>query len=412
MLEKLKQKFVLIVVAFVGLVLAISLTATCVTSYENQQELISRSLDKSLNGELTSVPTITSSSSSERNRGLVTLVMDVSSAGIILQMSDDSTYMSQDTLKQTVEEALVATADAGTNAQNHVSWKKRTISDSTLRIAIVDTTTFDAMFVKLVMRDVQIFVVALALVWAIAHFLAKWTFAPLEEAWKQQKLFIADASHELKTPLTVILANLDILSKDKDLSSEDRHWIQTTKQEAITMKSLVGSLLQLAQLEEGSQKTGMLQGAENFDFSKEVSSCALEFDPIAFDAGASIETTIEPNLMLKANKEWTQRLIKILLDNACKYAKNGSKIYVRVSKAEKRICFKVTNFGDVIDPEDLPHVFDRFYRSDKARKHTGDATTESFGLGLAIAKSICESCGGSISVTSDAQAGTTFTCLL
>ena len=182
--------------------------------------------------------------------------------------------------------------------------------------------------------------------------------------------------------------------------------MESTADEASHMRSLVNDLLELARADEGASSGAMHR--TDVDFSDVVDSASLEFDAIAFERNCLIETDIEPDIHIDGDPNWIMRLSKILIDNACKYAAPGTTIDVKLSRASGHVTLSVTNQGNVIDPEDLPHLFDRFYRSDKAR----DRETGGFGLGLAIAKGIAEAHGGTISATSTAEAGTTFTVTL
>ena len=220
---------------------------------------------------------------------------------------------------------------------------------------------------------------------------------------------MADASHELKTPLAVIIANTQILANDPAIPAESKRWVESTADEAGHMKSLVTDLLELARADESA--TDGLTGArqhEDIDFSELVDSATLEFDAIAFERGCEIESSIEEGIHVQGDREWLERVTKILIDNGCKYAAAGTQVEVKLRRAGQHAQLDVTNFGQPIDAEDLPHVFERFYRTDKARART----TGGFGLGLAIAKSTVEAHGGKISVTSSEAAGTTFTVVL
>ena len=213
---------------------------------------------------------------------------------------------------------------------------------------------------------------------------------------------MADASHELKTPLAVILANTQILKESsEELPEESRRWVKSTADEAERMKGLVEGLLELARTEEGA---GNARRDEDVDLSGITEGEALQFDAVAFEQGCSIEASVAEDLHVKGDPDQLERLVKTLLDNACKYAESGTEVLVSLERQGQAAELSVTNHGAPIDPEDLPHIFDRFYRSDKARARE----TGGFGLGLAIAKGIVESHGGKISVTSSLEAGTRF----
>lgn len=167
------------------------------------------------------------------------------------------------------------------------------------------------------------------------------------------------------------------------------------------MRGLVESLLELARTEEGA---GSARRNVDVDLSSTVEGEALQFDAVAFEKGCLIETRVEPGVHVMGDPEQLARLTKTLVDNACKYASKDSQVTVTLSRHNGTAQLSVNNLGEPIPEEDLPHVFDRFYRSDKARTRQ----TGGFGLGLAIARGIAEGHGGKISVTSTQQDGTTF----
>jgi signal transduction histidine kinase len=259
----------------------------------------------------------------------------------------------------------------------------------------------------LLVRDLEIVVVGLAVLFAITYALANRALAPVAAAWEQQRRFVADASHELKTPLAVILANNEILEKDGGIPPESRRWIQSTADEARHMKSLVNDLLQLARADEGAVGVASAMQSEDLDLSDMVDRSALEFDAVAFEKGCMIDAQVEPGITMKGDREWMERLVRILIDNACKYCSANSTIRLVLRREGQHVVYSVNNQGPVIDPEDLAHVFDRFYRSDKARSRSD--SHGGFGLGLAIAKSTAEAHGGRIQATSTEADGTTFT---
>ena len=229
----------------------------------------------------------------------------------------------------------------------------------------------------------------------------------MARAWERQRRFVSDASHELKTPLAVILANTQILQGTEGIPEETRRWIDSTADEAGHMKGLVEDLLTLARADEQAATTAKAErNLESVDVSELVSRCALEFDAVAFERGCSIECSLVPGLHAPADQEGLKRVVRTLLDNATKYASEGTPVRVTLTGEGKHARLSVNNRGEVISPEDLSHIFDRFYRTDDARERQKNG---GFGLGLAIAKSLVESMGGKISATSDAASGTTFT---
>ena len=267
---------------------------------------------------------------------------------------------------------------------------------------------------------------------AISVFFSRWALRPVEEAWGKQRQFLADASHELKTPLTVILANTDIILKHSDRSvASQEQWLESTQHEALGMQDMVLSMLDLARLDAAADSGSLGNGLslERVNFSDLALGSLLQFESIAFDKQVNLVDDIDEDLYVMGDPGKLERLCGTLLDNACKYAPSGSIITatlrrqdasaVRADVAAVRqgevpqgdsVVLTVANEGEPVDPEDLPHLFDRFYRSDKARTH--ESSGNSYGLGLAIAASTVAAHGGCISATSAEGEGTTFTVLL
>ena len=430
MLARLRRQFVLISMALTGIVLVGVLGSTLFTTWTTQREIINESLEHALNDDMDKLPQMgprggKGGKSEDGDTRLLALAVDVSADGIVIKTSRAPVAINSTVLTEVVSEALESTSDTGAIKDLHIAWKRAFYADDydeyyfdiaddyedlgylpSARVAIVDTSAMDSAFSEQVKSDAIIVVVALAALYAVSSLLASWALAPVEQAWEGQRRFIADASHELKTPLAVIIANTDILAHDEGIPEESRRWVESTADEASHMRSLVNDLLELARADEGASSGAMHR--TDVDFSDVVDSASLEFDAIAFERNCLIETDIEPDIHIDGDPNWLMRLSKILIDNACKYAAPGTTIDVTLSRASGHVTLSVTNQGNVIDPEDLPHLFDRFYRSDKAR----DRETGGFGLGLAIAKGIAEAHGGTISATSTAEAGTTFTVTL
>lgn len=326
---------------------------------------------------------------------------DIDTSGVLIDSNQDFVSIDADKLQAAIEAALCSDVDEGTIPDEHIWWRTAQ-TPSGLRIAIADTESMDQALSKQLMKAIIIGLSALVALFILANILAKWALRPVSKAWEQQHQFVADASHELKTPLAVILANTQILSEDAgNLPEQDRRWISSTSEEAQRMRGLVEDLLELARTEEGA---GSARQNVIVDLSDVVEGQAMQFDAVAYEKGCAISTEVDPDLHVQGDPSQLERLTKTLVDNACKYAAQDSTIEVTLHKQNKELVLNVTNQGTPIDPEDLPHVFDRFYRSDKAR--TRD--TGGYGLGLAIAKGICESHAGKISCTSSKAKGTCF----
>ena len=405
MLKKLRREFVVITMALVGLVLVVALGTTLVSGYVNQANMINGALTRGLEEDLDFTPRFGEPDGDKGSRGpnLLTLSADVSSDGTIIAKS--SYYIDPDVLSQVIAEALTSSEDSGHNSTLHLSWM-RSQNETGWRISIVDTQYVESSLTRQTVTDVVIIILAMAVLFVIVWILSAWIMKPIQKTWESQRRFIPDASHELKTPLAVILANTQILLDDSHVQSDTRTWVESTNDEATHMKALVEDLLTLARTDE-AQADGAKRvlALEDLDFSELVDECAMEFDGVAFERGCTIESDIEPNIHLQGDRTQLSRAVRTLIDNATKYATKGTTVTVRLKKPEKRAVLTVNNASAPMDPEDLEHIFDRFYRSDKARSRE---ETGGFGLGLAICKGIVDAHGGSIKATSTAEEGTTF----
>lgn len=235
----------------------------------------------------------------------------------------------------------------------------------------------------------------------ISLYLAQWAVKPIAKSLEQQKQFVADASHELKTPLTVILANTDILLSNKEKTiAEQSKWIDYIKTEVERMTSLVNNLLFLAKTDDN--KNDIVFSEVNF--TDIVWSSILPFEPVAYEQGKAIESRIEDDVFLIGDEGKLRQLVVILLDNAIKYADPKGVITVLLNTQQDKIKLSVNNTGEPIPSEQLEEIFKRFYCVDKSRAREKGG----YGLGLAIAESIVSSHHGKISVASMEKDGTTF----
>lgn len=411
MFKQLRRKFIVITMVLTGTILIGVLGSTLWTTYTTQRDLVQEQLDRSIDNDLDEMP-LMGGKGPERDglrANMLVIALDVSSDGVILQTSRSPIIVNSSVLADVVDVALASEVDQGRIDDLHVAWCRAWKNISTLRIVIVDTSAMDSALTEQIWADLRIIVIALLINFFVVWWLSGWALKPVARAWEDQRRFVSDASHELKTPLAVILANTDILVHDEKIPPESQRWIESTQEEAEHMKSLVNELLELARADESASggATSALH-REQVDFSELVDSAALEFDAVAFERGCMLESKITPEISLMGDRVWLSRLVRILIDNACKYAAVGTTVEVNLSKTANHARLTVVNQGNPIEPEDLPHVFERFYRSDKVRTRG----TGGFGLGLAIAKSIVDAHGGKISVTSNEVEGTCFTVVL
>ena len=408
MLRRLRRKFIVIVMVLVGTVLVGVLGSTYLATVRTHEHMLESSLARSLSNGLDARPVMGERRPMDDDGmgQMLGLLVEANGSGIVLGISDAPIVIDSAALNKVISEVVNDGTLSGRDRDLHLAWEASYIDEGLWHVAIVDTTSSDAVVRQQAIKDLQIVCFALLVLFAITWWLSGWALQPVEQAWEQQRRFVADASHELKTPLAVILANTQILETHEGVTDDARRWVDSTNEEAEHMKALVGDLLQLARADEsvaGGAVSAMRR--EDVDLSELVEAAALEFDAVAFERGCSLETQVAEGVHVEGDPEWLERLTRILIDNACKYGAKGTDVTVTLARTGSRATLAVHNLGSPIDQEDLPHVFERFYRSDKARSREGEG---GFGLGLAIAKGIADAHGGSISVTSDEVTGTTF----
>ena len=407
MLDKLRREFTLIAFGLSGVVLLVALVMSFATNVTTQNDVTMSLLNRSLESGYAINPQM-GAKDREGTVGadaMLAVTLDVTPTGIVLNKSESPVGLDEDAMDEIIVKAVGNDETSGWDVSRHLAWASKSTAYG-LRIAICDTYSRDTSLAKQAASGLFICVVSLTALYVVARAMARRSIKPVSEAWDAQRRFISDASHELKTPLAVILANVQILQKSKAINEEDKRWIDRTADEAGHMKGLVEDLLTLARADEAKAgSVGATGPMVEIDLSEIVDESALEFDAVAFERGCTIECETMPGVKVRGDKQQLARVMNTLIDNATKYAAKGSIVKVRVVREGKKAKVEVNNAGGVIDPEDLAHLFDRFYRTDKARSRE---ETGGFGLGLAIAKSIVEAHGGKIWATSNAADGTTF----
>jgi len=222
----------------------------------------------------------------------------------------------------------------------------------------------------------------------ISILLARWAVKPVAVAWEQQRQFVADASHELKTPLTVILSNAQMLSgngDDSELREKLTTNILTVSQQ---MKDLVVKLLNSAQVDQG---IGTMEFSV-FNLSDTVSNAMLPFDSIFYEQEKELDNDIQENILIQGSPSHLVQVVDILLDNAQKYGSEHGHTWVSLKQQGTKHCLlTVANEGVPLSARECKDIFKRFYRSDAARERTG-----SYGLGLSIAEGIVKAHKGKI----------------
>lgn len=246
------------------------------------------------------------------------------------------------------------------------------------------------------------FVLCLGLLCLIGWAFSKRAVKPVEDAFTKQRELIANASHELKTPLSIVSTNIALIEDDKSKTvGENQKWFDNIDSYISRMDKLILDMLELSKLDAESSIS-----RQATDISSIVQGCVLSLEAVCYEKQLTVTTNIQPDIVIDSVASLFERLTLILLDNAIKYADEKGAITVSLSRTDKSTVLEVGNNGKGISKENLDRIFDRFYRSDSAR--TSDKNN-SFGLGLSIAKAICDNLSAKISVSSQIDGITKFT---
>ena len=393
MIQKLRRQFVAVCMALVALVLA----AVCGAAYhavrQNIEDLSRQMLQQVI------------SEDSGRGKTNPGVTIEIGGDQLLLpyftvNIWGDTAYITggtyadlEDTaaLRDILSQCLAQGTTEGTISDYHLRYLVR---DNGLyrKLAFVDMSMEQAMLARMIRSYLVIALAAMLVLLAIAVAASRWVTRPVEKAWKQQRQFLSDASHELKTPLTVILSNAELL-EGVGLTDKPARWSGNIRSEAKQMSSLVEQMLTLARADNGVRPVAM----EPVNLSDVATDCALAFEPVAFEAGKPLEDHIAEEVAVTGDADRLRRLISILVDNAVKYGAEGGTITLTLEKTDRQARLTVANPGEPIPPENLAHLFERFYRADTSR---GEKT--GFGLGLSIADTIAREHKGTLKAESDA----------
>ncbi len=273
------------------------------------------------------------------------------------------------------------------------------IGDSVYRIAFVDITDNVNALNDLLIILISVGIAMLIIIYFISMYFANKSIKPIENMWIKQKRFVADATHELKTPLTIISANTDlVLLNEKDTIKKQRKWLEFIKNETKGMNKLINELLNSAKAEE--EKIVF----KNVNISDALNETILIFETIIFEKNIKLTTNIEKEIFINTDVDKLIQVFKILIDNAVKYTDEKGTIHINLYKEKRKVYINVENTGVGIHKEDINFIFDRFYKGVKSRTDRKN----SFGLGLFIAKTIVNNLKGEITCASDEKL-TTFT---
>ena len=306
----------------------------------------------------------------------------ISLDGKVLEIKNDpATVYSDDALEQMAKNIIKEGKSTGT--LDNLTFLK-TDKNGYILVTFMDNTVVNESARSLFRYTLIFGGVALVVFFFLSRFLAKKIVAPLEESYQKQRQFISDAGHELKTPVSVVSANAELLSRQIG----DNQWLQNIQYENERMGMLVGQLLDLARTENVTPQM------ERIDFSRLVAGETLPFESVAFEKELALNTTITSGIAVEGNGAQLKQLTSILLDNAIRHSKPAGEVCLTLTGDHGIAELSVINTGDEIPTEHRDKIFERFYRMDPARS----GEDKHYGLGLAIAKAIVAAHHGHIEV--------------
>ncbi|MGN0509024.1 MAG: sensor histidine kinase [Ruminococcus sp.] len=403
MIKRLRKNIILVNILLVGTVILLIFAAVCINSYSSAKTELERSMNMIAERSLDDYKRPPEKFGEKKHdnqpsqlNSYITVAVDYE--GNILSRQESNATIDEDILSNSVSEAISSDKQVGEIGEYNLTYVKNEQIDRII-IVFADNSSVYSTLRNTILVCLGLFLASMAVIFLISLALSGIAVNPVKDAWNKQKQFVADASHELKTPLTVILANNNIMMSHKDSKVEDEiKWLQSTEDEAQHMKKLIDQMLFLAKSDAESSKTELTK----VNVSEIIEASSLNFEPIAFEKGILLDCEIEPDIIADSNATMLNQLSHILIDNAVKYSASNGIVNIKLLSRNDKLIFSVNNYGNVISKEELAHIFDRFYRAEKSR------TTKGYGLGLSIAQNITNCIGGKISVESSEDKGTTF----
>lgn len=306
----------------------------------------------------------------------------ISFDGQVLDVKNDSSEVYTNEDLETMARRIIA-GEEETGIQSNLAFYKADRHRYVL-VTFIDNTVVNDSAITLLRYTLIFGAGALVVFFFLSRFLAKKIVAPLEDSYQKQKQFISDAGHELKTPISVVSASAELLSREIG----DNQWLVNIQYENQRMGVLVGKLLDLTRTENLTPQTELL------DFSRLVAGEELPFESVAFEKGLALDSDITDGVMVEGNAAQLKQLVAILLDNAVSHSNENGEVYVSLIKEHGYARLTVMNRGEEIPVHQREQIFERFYRVDTVR----NGEDKHYGLGLAIAKAIATSHNGHIEV--------------
>lgn len=390
MFKKLRIKFIITLMILLTSLVAIVFSVVYIVSARNGENLLFSETSEVINSIKVNINGQISTRSKSLDDSVIAIYNPVNSEIYV------STNLSigKDEVQKIVDDIIAKNKVKGFVESNQYEFAfMRRNEPYGMQIVLHDASFYKASMVKLLIALILIGLVSLFILFVISVIIARKAIRPVEEAYNSQKRFIADASHELKTPLAVIKTNLDVLNaNERDTIINQKKWLEYIDFQTDRMSKLVNNLLYLAKAD-NNESLGVLS---KFNLSDAIMNMILTFEAVIYENNLELNCDISENIYFKGDREGINQLILILLDNAVKHSYKKTVVHVSLKQEKHKIYLYVQNVGDTIPKEDLGKIFERFYRVDKSRARERGG----YGLGLSIAMSIVDKYKGKISVES------------
>lgn len=388
-------------VLFGVLVLAL-LSSVYALAYVRMSFQVDDSLEQSIMAARSSSFLLPSSVQTDKLEPNSIIVFVDGTNGEIGYISDEG-YFSRETLDGVVDRVMDKSKQKGKIKidDHYLAYDLYRFYD-VVRIAIYDYSLLQSSLTGLLFILLGAYVLSLGALFFVSRLYADRAVKPIESAFNKQRELVANASHELKTPITVIGTSLSIINSNPYESVEgQKKWFNNIHSQTQRMSGLVNDMLDLAKADSFVSDVSL----SKINLSDILRGVILSMEAAFFDNGFQINDKIDQDIVIKGDAENLEKLCYILIDNAVKYTPKQETIDISLTAERRRAIFAIRNYGVSIPAEKLPKLFDRFYRGEES--HT-NGSAQSFGLGLAIAKSIVDGLGGSISVDSHENEWTEF----
>lgn len=289
-------------------------------------------------------------------------------------------------IQDIVDSALASDSEHGVLIEQQLCYFKAT-KPKGVAIVFLDISRERAAMRTLYITCFLIFLASGPVFLLISILLSRWAVRPAEKAWERQRQFVADASHELKTPLAVIMANAELLQNEDAGETERKDLSRNILSMTYQMRSLVENMLEMARMDNGLQKIKRIP----MDFSQLVNDAVLSFQLLYAEQELGLECSIPEGIRIRGSEQHLYQVLDVLLDNALKYSTVPGTVHVKLHKCGCICTLSVASPGEPLSRDELRNIFKRFYRADKARAING-----SYGLGLSIAQSVVDAHKGKI----------------